>query len=753
MRPVRRIRLVQQLVAETREMGYWLGREELLPLSGNASLGPLLASLATEGQYLEPEALLRVWDSCHAAAQCRQRLLEAADLKRLYGYGESLHALKGLRQLFQQTLNRQGEILDTASWELEEIRRRIRQLRQRLNSKLEELLAQDSLRSYWQEHLVTQRNGRYVLPLKAEHKGRVRGFIHDVSGSGQTLYLEPAAALDLNNELQAQLRAQQQEEQRILQRLAAAVHQDAAKLKENQQLLTRLDLRQAAARLGQLYDGCFPKLSGRPELLLYGARHPLLLVQSDGRPRQGQVVPVDILLQEEEHLLVISGPNTGGKSVALKTAGLLLLMLRCGLPVPCAPGSRVHLFAYLLADIGDEQSIEADLSTFSGHLRRLRQILEQGRRGTLVLLDEAGTGTDPEEGSALIMAAMDQLQQQQAKVILTTHLQRIKAYGLQRQGCRSAAVALDEQTLEPTYKLYYGVPGASCAFTIARHQGFSETLLAEAQAYLDPQERAGLDLGQELLQRRQQLEDELQQARMDRQHALQQRQRRQELLQQLQEQKGHILEKARRRGQQVVRQAENELKRLQAQQKQQDQAGPKAEDRQSLRQLREDVSGLHQPQPVSGPVPQELQPGELVRLRAWDQQAQVVRVNGRQVEVQIGDKTMRLSKEQLVAYQPRRFARDSKPAKVTSSVQRDEFEPRLKLLGRRVDEALPLMERFLDDALCHGLHQVEIVHGAGEGALRQALRQRLAEHSAVSSFYGADPKAGGEGVTVVELGG
>jgi len=723
------------------------------PLGGCRDLRDALRHLRAEGSWLPPEELLAVLSSIETAEACRRFFLEREVAPFLAGAAAGLVSLRALGRSLRASIGARGDILDSASFELGELRRGIQQLRGRIKRMLEDLLASDALAGVFQDRIITERGGRYVVPVRADHRGQLKGFIHDESASGQTLFLEPAAVLDHNNELQTLRREEQREEERILRRLAEAVRQESAVLGGNQEILARLDFVAAAARFSKAVDGVAPRLAAAPVVELKASRHPLLLFHADGTARAEGAVPIDVLLAEGCDTLVISGPNTGGKTVALKTAGLLLLLVRSGLHIPVHPDSRVYLFGKVFADIGDEQSIEANLSTFSGHLTRIRRILAAADGDSLVLLDEIGTGTDPAEGGALALAVLDELRRRGARSIVTTHLNLVKGYAHLQGGVENAAVEFDSRTLAPTYRLHYGIPGASSAFTIARRLGLPEGVLAGAARYLGEGEKEGLELLEELNRLRRQLERELTEARALRGRAAEEREKRRRLLGELEEQKRTLLEKATRRGEELVRKAEGRLRELLRGAEAFAAATP-AERAQlvgQLRQVREELAGQRPEEPRRGRVPREVRAGEIVRVTALGTEAQVQRSDGATVELLAGGKKLRLPLSALEQFQPRRFAQAGKPARVRSSVERGGFEPRLLLVGQRVDAALPKLEKFIDDALLHNLRQVEVVHGTGEGILRRAVRDYLAGHREVSAFYAAAPESGGENVTVVEL--
>jgi DNA mismatch repair protein MutS2 len=734
---------------EAAEAGKLLEDAGPLALGSGLDLLPHLARLNTAGVRLEAAALLEVGLALETAAGCRKRLRERDECPRLQQLALGLTAVPELASQIRRSIGPRAEILDTASFELAELRESLRRERGRLKRQLEGLLHNDALQGVFQESLVTDRNGRYVLPVRADHAGRIKGFVHDVSASGQTHYLEPAVCLDGNNRVQQLLHEIEREQQRILLRLSDAVRSVCRQLSENQAILARLDLRQAIARLGARLDATIPELATTPLLEVTRARHPLLIVSAEAQA--SRVVPVDLNLPQECYSLIISGPNTGGKTLALKTAGLLVLMMRAGLPIPCAPGSRLFPFAPVMADIGDEQSIEQSLSTFSGHLLRLRGILERADGNTLVLMDELGTGTDPGEGSALALAAVDHLRRVGARIMATTHLHVVKGYAQLEEGVENAAVEFDPETLQPSYRLHYGIPGASHAFTIARRLGLPEAVLSAAQGYLGRNESEGLAIIERLQELRATLDEELQQAQRLRRSAEREQQGVRRRREELDERRQAILEDTRRQGVKLLAQAEQQLKGLlERAASAQLPSRERARLTRELRQLRADLPAP----PPQGPeqVAGEIVPGELLFVPALGAEAEVSAVDGDRVELLAGGKKLRQPKTSLRQYQPRRFAKRGRPQpKLRDRVERKAFMPRLVVVGQRVEEACDALDRFLDEALLHGESSLEVVHGAGQGILRKAVREFLAARRDVQSYSAAAVEQGGDNVTVVEL--
>ena len=742
---------IEEALREASEAGQLLQKDGPLPLGASVDLLPHLARLQIEGLRLEPEVLRDVQVALEAATVCRTKLLSSDVCPSLQAFARRLTSLPELATEIRRSIGPRAEILDSASFELADLRDGLKGERSRAKRQLERLLQDDRLQGVFQESLITDRNGRYVVPVRADHSGRLKGFVHDVSASGQTLYVEPAATLESNNRVQTLVHKIEREEERILARLTAGVREVRQPLAANQAILARLDLRQAIARLTIDLDGVVPELAMEPSLALRDARHPLLVAAKRDKAEAPTVVPVDLRLPEECHTLIISGPNTGGKTVALKTAGLLVLMVRAGLPIPCAPGSRLFPFAPVMADIGDEQSIEQSLSTFSGHLQRLCNILERADRQTLVLMDELGTGTDPGEGSALALAAVDSLRDIGARILATTHLHVIKGYAQLESQVENAAVEFDTESLQPTYRLHYGIPGASHAFTIARRVGLPEKVLAAAENYLGQGEREGVAIIERLQTLQATLDDELRTAQDLRSFAEVETRRIHEERKELEARRKVILDQARQQGVQMLAAAEEKLQLLFSQVP----AGSvQSKDRAILTSA---VRALHEalPEPLpQGPesIPEEIAVREKLYVPALGVEAEVTRVDGDRIELLAGGKKLRQSRSALRQFQPRRYAAHQKPApRINDRVERNPFLPRLLLVGKRVEDAQGLLGRFLDEALLHGELKLEIVHGAGQGVLRKAVREFLAERREVAIFQAAGAEQGGDNVTLVEL--
>lgn len=736
-------------LAEVAELVTLCETTGLPPIGGLHDLRPVFASLRATGTSLDAETFLVVLSSLETMDVVRNFFSDKSALPNILPRVKRLQSCKRLAMSIRSSIGSRGEILDSASTELARIRRGIGSSRQSLRSQLQKLLGDSQLSAAFQDQLVTERNGRYVVPVKADFRGKVQGFVHDASASGQTLFVEPTAALEPNNALQQLLLSEAAEEQRILQTLSDALVVEEETVLLNQDILVHLDLRCAMARFASQCGAVVPHLVDEPLIDLRQARHPLLIIGSD---TPTEVVPVDLHLGERNSVLVISGPNTGGKTVALKTVGLLMLMVRAGLPVPCHPDSRLHLFKTVFADIGDDQSIEEHLSTFAGHLTRLRTILDEADAGSLVLIDEAGTGTDPSEGAALILAALDRLRETGARTLLTTHLNLLKGYAQLRDGVENAAVEFDPATLQPTYRLHYGIPGESSAFTIARHYGIDEAVLTSAETYLGEGEQAGRQLIVELNNLVRELEAEKREISEKLEAARQEREKRRQLLHTFENQKKELLERSLKRGEKIVREAEREVQRLLEKVPQALSVPEKADVVSAVKAVGKKLQQEKQSTAPALKPPGDVRAGEILQVVGLGVDGVVVQVSAGKIELDVQGKKMRLLPGKLGQYAPRRFSDKKGGPRINRQVERETFQPRLLLVGKRVDEAVADLDRFLDDALLHGVKELEVVHGSGEGILRRTVREQLAAHRGVIAFHAADPNSGGENVTVIEMG-
>ena len=761
--------VVSRRLDETDEARWLLTERPDVGIGGARDISPVIAR-ATRGGRLDPAELWAIVETLVAAGRLADGLREV-ERPLLHDLYRRIDPLTALRARLEASVDPAGGILDTASPTLGGLRRAVRIAHERLRSRLETLIHSD-VAGALQEPLVTMRNGRYVVPVRADARGRVRGIVHDQSGSGQTLFVEPLIAVELSNAWREAQLAVQAEEERVLDELSARVAVDGEALGSDLDALARFDLWMCKARLAEELDGVRPARSAASRVDLLAARHPGL---------QGDVVPIDVRLGADYRALVITGPNTGGKTVALRTVGLLVLMHQAGLHVPAAPGSALPVFGDVLADIGDEQSVAQSLSTFSGHLRTITRIVEVAGEGCLVLLDELGAGTDPTEGSALAQALLDHLIRAGALVVATTHYAELKTYAHNEAMARNASVDFDLATLAPTYHLSIGLPGTSQAFAIAERLGLPAHIVEDARSRLSVAQR---ELESTLASIR---ETQIDIAAAESRAAEAER-RMQAALAEAEEERRRARAERRVAAQEARRQAEVALAAIEAE---------IAEMRGALG--RETLTEARLEQAVAriearrGLLPEDRAEGVAAGLRrTWqvgDRAAvasgwhgtvaaldeargrATLEVGGMRVEVDLDELEPALPASPAAAPvaasgwtprggrrgelgEPRRpdaAAPSRSRSPVAAGPVRRAVASSLDLRGARVDEALELLERYLDEAAQADAGRVTVIHGHGSGAMRDAVRRTLGSHPLVRGWRPGERGEGGDGATVITL--
>jgi len=748
---------VVQRQRETAEAVHLADTRVQLPMGGIHDVRPM-SRAAERGHTLTASELLEVASVARAVGRVRRAFARIEDETPLLAtLARGLADLDPLHGLIRSVLNDRGEVLDSASPTLQSIRRERNEVHGRLQQRMESLVRSPGIRGALQDAIVTLREGRYVLPVRSEARSAVPGIVHDSSASGATVYVEPMAVVDLGNRWR-ELEAQERHEiERILREITEAVGDAAEDLADAVDRLAQLDLALAKAQLAEELDATelaergrdVPWLVATPaELHLVEARHPLL---------DGEVVPVTIEVGGSARALLITGPNTGGKTVALKTAGLLCVMALAGLPVPADKGSRIPVYDAVFADIGDEQSIEQSLSTFSGHITAIIDILERADAGSLVLLDELGAGTDPTEGAVLAIAIVEQLVAAGVTLIATTHHSELKLYAHNHEDVANASVEFDLETLAPTYHLRIGIPGQSNALAIATRLGMPEDVIEAAGAALSSEQR---DLETVLADLRNQLaaaEDRAAHAAEDRDAAEALRVDLQQQLASLAEESAQLRSDARDRVREEVRDAERLLQRVR-----------REVESARLEQAAEDLERARQAAAALAPEPppavEEASPavrtaealpapevGAKVWLRGVSVPGEALSVPGEtgEFEVQLGALRTRVRLPQV----ERMETADGEIALPIATPPVPEAPEEVEVRGRRIEEGLVTVEGFIDDASRAGRERVRIIHGRGTGAMRQAIRGLLDDHPLVTKYEGGGPREGGEGVTIAYLAG
>lgn len=652
-------------------------------------------------------------------------------------------------KIFTCILNEE-EMADAASPALASIRRKIQNASARARDHLDKLIHSQAHQKHLQESIVTQRGGRYVVPVKAEFRGEIPGLVHDTSSSGATVFIEPMSVVEANNEIRV-LRSDEQEEiHRILLELSAEAGEFADSIVESYEYAVQLNVIFAKAQLAYRMKAIMPEVNELSRTELKKARHPLI-------PKE-QVVPIDISLGESFDTLVVTGPNTGGKTVALKTAGLLTLMTMCGLMIPAEEGSRVAIYRHILADIGDEQSIEQSLSTFSAHMTNIIAILNVAGSDSLVLLDELGAGTDPIEGAALATAIIEELRLRGAKLICTTHYAELKAYALQTAGVENACCEFDVATLRPTYRLLIGVPGKSNAFAISRRLGMEDRLVDRAGELVSRESSAFEQVVDRLEESRRKLEDELETSRVSARQAQETAARAEAALEKAEAQAGKAVEQARQEAALIVQKTRqqadmllNELDEMRKRKNKALSAEEKARLRSGMKTLESFSDPVHKRTNEGYVLPRPLQAGDSVLIFDIDKTATVLEEpKDGQVLVQAGIIKTRVPLKNLRLLDGKK--KQKKPERtVIRSVSAAEASTSLDLRGKDTEEGIMEVDAFLDRVSRMNLSQVTIIHGKGTGVLRTAVQRHLRQCPQVKSFRLGTYGEGESGVTVVEL--
>ena len=643
------------------------------------------------------------------------------------------------------------EVADNASPALASIRRKIRAASQRVRDQLDKLIHSQAHQKHLQESIVTQRGGRYVVPVKAEFRGEVPGLVHDTSASGATVFVEPMSVVEANNEIRVLRSDEQDEIARILLELSGEAGSFADSIIESYHYAVELDLIFAKAQVAYKMKAVVPQVGEDGKIALHAARHPLIAKE--------KVVPTDITLGVEFDTLIITGPNTGGKTVALKTIGLLTLMAMCGLMIPAGEGSRVAVFRHILADIGDEQSIEQSLSTFSSHMVNIIHIFEVADNSSLILLDELGAGTDPVEGAALAEAIIQELRGRGVRLACTTHYAELKAYAIQTPGVENGSCEFDVATLRPTYRLLIGVPGKSNAFAITQRLGMDTAIVDRARELVSREGNAFEQVVGRLEEDRRKMEDELEALRASAAQAKANAEASQRLKDEAEAQAKKEIDRARQEAAQIVQKTRQradalvgELEELRRQKNKQLSAEQKARLRSGLKELESSSDPVHQRRDDNYVLPRPLVAGDEVLLYDIDKEATVLELpKDGTVLVQAGIIKTRVPLGNVRLLSKRQLKKKNPTRTVTKNVSTPETSSSLDLRGQTVEEALMEVDNFLDRASRMHLSQVTIIHGKGTGALRTAVQQHLRRCSQVKSFRLGTYGEGESGVTIADL--
>ena len=722
------------------------------PMASFSDVRPYLA-LCDKGATLSPKALLEIATLMRACRTARSALVTERDnTPRLKEKASLLGSFRNLEDDITTAILSEDEIADKASNELANIRRHLRGATERIKERLNSMIRSSAYQKYLQDPILTMRNDRYVLPVKAEYRASVPGLVHDQSASGATLFIEPMAAVEMGNELKQWEAKEAQEIERILAALSAEVAPYAVQLKENLELLAELDFAFAKGLLSRDMSGVTPKMNRDGFINIIRGRHPLI--------DREKVVPSNLWMGREFTTLIITGPNTGGKTVTLKTVGLFTLMAQAGLHVPADLGTELAVFQQVFADIGDEQSIEQSLSTFSGHMTNIVGIMNEVTADDLVLFDELGAGTDPTEGAALAQTILTALLRKQVRTLATTHYSELKAFALSTPGVENASVEFNVETLRPTYRLSIGVPGKSNAFEISRKLGLSEGLIDEAKKLLSTEDKRFEDVIANAEYHRQVAEKERKLAEQAAAETTKLRDEAEFLRREMEAKREASLRKAKDEARRILENARRESESVMRELKQMKKSAASGPDMQAaaLRKRLEDgidslSEGLAQKADRVDKPPKTLKVGDEVEILNLKTRGVVLSAPDAKGEVQLQAGIVKLkahiSQLRLVKEEPAKKQKSSFHAETGAMTRTVPMECDVR--GMALDEAIPVVDQYLDEAVLASLTEVSIIHGKGTGVLRSGIQQHLRRHPHVKSFRLGVYGEGESGVTVVTL--
>ena len=756
LKPSINLHEVKEILQETTEAVNLILKKGNIPLVGVQDIRAPLRK-AKLGSTLEPGELIKIADTLKASRRLKVFMNEdrgEESFPIIEYYIETLSAHKHIEERVESVIISEEEISDNASPQLHSIRRRIKEKTGAMRDKLNQMISSSAYQKYLQEPIITVRGDRHVIPVKQEFRSNVPGIVHDQSASGATLFIEPMAIVEMNNDIKKLKLDEENEIERILRELTALVEEKYDSIKTNMEILATLDFIFAKAKLSLEYRCTEPRVNSEGIINIKKARHPLL--------KPEVVVPIDIYLGESFNTLVITGPNTGGKTVTLKTIGLLTLMAQSGLHIPAGDYSDVAIFDEVFADIGDEQSIEQSLSTFSSHMTNIVRILDEVTPNSLVLFDELGAGTDPTEGAALAMSILELLHQKGIRTAATTHYSELKIYALTTEGICNACVEFDVATLRPTYRLLIGIPGKSNAFEISRKLGLSDKIIKRAKEFMSQDDVKFEDLIKSLEEDKKKAELERDSAARLKYELEKAKEEIDRKLERIENQRDKVLREAQREALEIVRKSKEETEDL-IKELREAIHRESAEKAELIEQTRlkmkkredelEDKIGESLFKRSSSAPPKNLKIGMTVRIVNLDQKGSVLTLpdeNGNLIvqagimKINVNINNLKVEKEE-----------SEKPKKSQSSAVRAEkvrsIATQIDVRGQNLDEALMNVDKYLDDAYLAGLAKATIIHGKGTGVLRAGIMQLLKKHSHVKSYRSGGYGEGGIGATIVEI--
>lgn len=751
---------VRQLLGETAEMMQWQQVEGTFSLSCSLEIPKIIRQARNEGAMLSPAQLLTLLRVLMPARNVRASIVKKhTEYPLLTLLCNEMPVMKELEHRISETVDDYAEVRDSASPELRSIRKRLASKRTELRQRMQQILRQAKNDGMVSDEEATLRNGRMVIPLRAEFKRQFSGFIHDVSGSGQTVYIEPADALYLNNDIREFEAAESAEIERLLKQLTAEIRPQCDALEILVDVVSRLDEVHARARTGHALGGIIPELSDSSRLELWQARNPVLMLREPEARRRDVVIPMDLRLEEEEAVLIITGPNAGGKSVALKTLGLFQLMMQSGFAIPAGEGSKLPVLPGLFVDLGDDQSIENDLSTFSSRLHWMREVLQSAMAGALVLIDEAGAGTDPEEGSALYEAFIDACRKKNVRLVATTHYGQLKVFAHNTPGCVNASMEFDVKTLAPSYVLQKGVPGSSYAFEIGRRMGLPDWFLKDARGRLGKSKAQLEKLILEMEKKTQAANESKVQLDAMQREAARQKTEFEQKNKTLNREKLKIRDRALREARQLLMETNKSVERLVREIKE------SSADRKTVTKARkelDDQKKVIETELVQQPADPDAEAlaidlegapaaGDAIRMKGGSSLGELLEIDGKHATILVNGLKVRTAYKNLIKVQPPKAKTPKITFITTPEVVVRPVSMSKDVRGYRGEAALIEVAHYLDEAARAGLQQVDIVHGKGNGILSKRIHEYLKSRGDVVAFDFAPWDLGGPGCTVVKL--
>ena len=756
-------KVIERRLAQVKEMMDLQLNDSAFPLRNLHDVRDYLDKARPEGSIIPLAAFVEILEVSITARVVKsyidQRKEHYPALKKI---AVGLIPLKDLEETLQDVLTENGELRSDASPKLQSIRNKINKRKNDLRTTINRVMGRLSKQGMTSDEGATIRNGRMVIPVQAEYKRKVQGFVHDVSSSGQTVYLEPVEALDINNEIRQLESEEKQEIERILRELTTHVRHQQDSTRQNLETLTTFDVISAKAQLSIDLDGFVPVISESSHLYLKEAYNPLLLLKNlqISKEKQEKVVPLDMELSEDEHCLVITGPNAGGKSVALKTLGLCSMMIQSGFAIPARDSSEIPIFDSIFVDMGDDQSIENDLSTFSSRLEWMKHTLDHANDQSLVLIDEAAAGTDPEEGGALFQSLIEILMERQAKTLVTTHHGSLKVFAHDHERAVNGSMEFDQDTLSPTYRFKKGVPGSSYAFEIAERMKLQDELLHRSRTLLGEAKSDMETLITELESKTQEAEELKKKYNQLQSKTQKERNRYEEKRSAIEKEKEQIREKALKEAKEIMDSAnqkiEEAVQRIVEQGEKNDETIKKA--RKEVESHRKKVSSelqeLEKEQEHYQDSSDQPEVGDLVRLKDANTTGELKEINGNKAVISAGGLRVKTKYNKLVKVED---ASDRKPKKQKVKVNFEDgnrfkmVKPQLSIRGMRGDEAMKEVQRYIDNALAAGKNDVQIIHGKGEGILKKLVHEYLDKRREVEGYEMAPISQGGAGCTIVRF--